>query len=57
MSIDELEKQIARTDLDAHTKQVYKDVLLQMRVYNLDDSSKVDKQVLVSLIQKEPIAP
>lgn len=55
MSIKEIEDMLARPDLDAHHKRILSDVLLEMRIMNVSDSSMVDKQVLVAAIQKERI--
>jgi hypothetical protein len=55
MNIKEIDEILARPDLDTRTRRVLTDVALVMRIHNIKDSTDVDKQELVALIQKEPI--
>lgn len=55
MSLKEIEDTIARQEVDNHTKNILRDTALVMRLHNLKDSSEVDKQLLIALIQKEVI--
>jgi hypothetical protein len=56
MSIKEIDDILAQQDTDIHTRSVMRDIRLLMKVNNLTDSSEVDSQVLIALIQKEPVA-
>jgi len=55
MTLEEIQKELDRPDLPTHHRRVLEDVKLEMRLAGLRDSTDVDKQVLVTLIQKEPI--
>lgn len=56
MDLKEIETTLSLPAVDDHTKTILRDVALVMRINNLTDSSQVDKQLLIALIQKEPVA-
>ena len=56
MTIEEINKQLERTDLTKRQRTLLTDVMIEMTIANVRDSSEVDNQVLVALIQKESIS-
>jgi len=56
MTLKEIEDILARPETTERQRRILSEVLLEMRILNATDSSTVDRQLLVALIQKEPIA-
>jgi hypothetical protein len=56
MTFKEIEDILARPETTDRHRRILADITLEMRIMNASDSKELDRQLLVALIQKEPIS-